>query len=364
MKARSALIFAGGIVLFSFSSAQDFTIGYSKVSGMAGAGLALRHEGTGAYPRNPAGLAFMQKFRLTNLDFGYVLDGIKLKEVGDFLKSFDKGGVDPSDLAELARKFGDDETNFGLNARLGAGSSGVNVGLEGNALVRTTPNQQLQQWVKAGSDPNNVVPGMRLDGHGYGYSSINLGYGRPITTKDGTNMAAGIQARIVKSYYAHHFVDQGQIVNGGSTRATEMGSSDVLNKTGLGIDLGWYMETLGPKKVELAAVLVNIIKPNVGFEGTAPDSLSNTTIDPFERSINLGIGYTLEKGQVLAADVINIGTRNSDVRMGIDVPIGSRYGVRAGYSGRGHFTAGFTVLGVSVTFGTTNQFQAGTFFRF
>ena len=331
---------------------------------MAGAGLALRHEGTGAYPRNPAGLAYMQDFRLTNLDFGYVLDGIKFSEVGDFLGSFSKGGLKPGDLAELARNFGDDTTNFGLSARLGAGSSGVNVGFEGNAIVRTTPNSQLQQWVNAGSDPANPVAGMRLDGHGYGYSSINVGYGRPVTTKDGTNMALGVQGRFVRSYYSHHFVNQNQVVNGGSTRAVEMGADDVRSRSGFGMDIGWYMETLGDKKVEFAAVLTNVIKPNVGFEGTEPDSLAPTTIDPFGRSINLGVGFTGERGQIVAADVINIGTRNADVRIGADYPFSKQFGVRAGYSGRGRFTAGFTAFGISVAFGTTNQFQAGTFFRF
>lgn len=357
-------VFLTGFSLVAVTQAQDFTIGYSKVSGMAGAGLALRHEGTGAYPRNPAGLAYMQKFRLTNLDFGYVLDGIKFSEVGDFLDSFDKGGLNPDDLSTIAKSFGDEETNFGLNARLGAGSSGVNVGIEGNALVRTTPNAALQQWVKSGANPANPVPGMRLDGHGYGYSSINVGYGRPVTTKDGTNMAVGAQARILRTYYTHHFATQNQIINGGSTRASEMGNDDVLSKTGVGIDLGWYMETLGDHKVELAAVFANLIKPNVGFDGTEPGTLAQTTIDPFERSLNLGVGYTAEQGTVFAADVINIGTRNSDVRFGADHPFSEKFGLRAGYSGRGGFTAGFTAFGVSLTWGTTNQFQAGTFFRF
>lgn len=344
--------------------AQDVTLGYSKVSGMAGAGLALRHEGTGAYPRNPAGLAYMQDFRLTNLDFGYVLDGIKFSKIGDFLHSFDKGGLDPSDLSQLARDFGGNRTNFGLNARIAAGSSGVNLGVEGNALVRTSPNAQLQQWVNSGADVNNPVPGMRLDGHGYGYSSINVGYGRPVRTKTGTEMAVGAQMRFVRSYYTHSYVSQNQIVNGGSTRATEMGNADVLSKSGFGMDVGWYMQSGEDKRVEYAAVLTNVIKPNVSFAGTEPDSLTPTTIDPFDRSINFGVGFTAEHGQVFAADLINVGTRNSDLRAGFDIPLSQQFGVRAGYSGRGGFTAGVTAFNISLTFGTTNQFQAGTFFRF
>lgn len=357
--ASAVLVSLGGAAL-----AQDLTLGYSKVSGMAGAGLALRHEGTGAYPRNPAGLAYMQSFRLTNLDLGYVLDGIRLSEVGDFLSTFDRGGLDPDKLGQFAKSFGDDQTNFGLNARMGAGANGVNVGFEGTALVRSSPNAALRQWVDSGADVNNPEPGMRLDGHGYGYTSINVGYGRPVPTKDGSNMAVGVQGRIVRSYYSHHFADQNQILNGGSTRASEMGADDVLSKNGFGLDLGWYMETTGDRKLELAAVLTNVIKPNVAFTGTEPDSLLPTEVDPFERSINLGAGYTFERGQIAAADIVGIGTRNADIRMGFDYPFSKQFGVRAGYSGRGKFTAGFTAFGVSLSFGTTNQFQAGTFFRF
>ncbi|MBS1713023.1 MAG: hypothetical protein JST30_01665 [Armatimonadetes bacterium] len=359
------LLLAGFAALAAAACAgPDFTLGYSKTSGMAGAGLALRYEGTGAYPTNPAGLAYMQKFRLTNLDVGYVLDGVNFREANDLIKNSSKGGISPDDLSQIAKDFGGHDASFGLNARIGAGSSGINVGFEGKALARTTPNAQLKQWADAGADVNNPVPGMRLDGHGYGYTSFNVGYGRPVTTKDGTAMAVGAQMRFLRSYYTHHFVDQNQILNGGSTAASEMGGDDVLSKTGVGVDLGWHMESKGDKRVEYAVVLTNLIKPNVGFEGTEPGSLTPTTIDPFERSINFGIGFTGEKGQVAALDVINVGTHYADVRMGVDVPLSQQFGARAGYSGRGGFTAGVTLFNVSLTFGTTNTFQAGTFFRF
>ncbi len=364
MKKRAIEIFAFSMAIAGPCFGQDLTLGYSKSSGMAGAGLALRYEGTGSYPRNPAVLAYMQKFRLTNLDFGYVLDGINFSDVGRYLDGFDKGGLDPTKLQNLAKQFGGNTPNFGLNARLGAGSSGINVGIEGNALVRTTPNSQLQQWVQAGSNPGSPVPGMRLDGHGFGYSSVNVGYGRPIPTKDGSDMAVGAQVRFIRSYYSHHFVTQDQIINGGSTRASEMGASDVLSKNGMAVDFGWHLALPTSHRVELAAVLNNVIKPNVGFEGTEPNSINQTTIDPFERSINFGVGFTGDRGQVFAADLLGLGSHNTDFRFGIDLPLSQNSGVRAGYSTLGKFTAGVTLSGISLTFGTTNQFQAGTFFRF
>jgi len=354
----------GILALGTCAFAQDFTIGYSKVSGMAGAGLALRHEGTGGYPVNPAGLAYMQQFRLTNLDLGYVLDGISFGDLNDFLGTASHGGLNPKDLSELARNFGSHNVSYGLNGRLGLGANGVNVGVTGDALVRTTPNPQLQQWVNAGSDPNNPVAGMRLDGHGFGYHSVHFGYGRPIPTKDGSEMAVGAQVSFVRSYYTHHFVTQNQIINGGSTRAVEMGNDDVMSKNGVGLDLGWYMQVGQDKRFEFAAVMANALKPDIGFDGTESNSLTPTRIDPFERSLNLGVGFTAERGQIIAADVINIGNRNTDVRLGFDYPFSKQFGARAGYSGRGGFTAGVTLIGVSITFGSTNQFQAGTFFRF
>ncbi|MBS1724190.1 MAG: conjugal transfer protein TraF [Armatimonadetes bacterium] len=351
-------VFAGVI-----ARADDVTLGTNRSSGMAGAGLALRGRGDGGYPRNPAMLAYMQKFRLTNLDFGWRADGMSLSDLGDRVSGISKGGLKPEDLGQLARDFGDRPVEFGLSGRVGLGTSGLNFGVDGDALGMTRPNAELQQWAKNGADVNNPDPNMRLDGYGYGFYALDFGYGRPLTTREGTDMAAGVQVRFIKSYYAHHFVDANQIVNGGSTRGGDMGAEDVLSKNGVAVDLGWHMTVGKENPFEFAAVVNNVVEPDVRFDATTPTGASDTVF-PFRRSLSLGTGWNLKGGGAAALDVVDIGTGYSELRTGVDVPIGQHFGAAAGYGSRGGFTAAVSAYGVTLTLGSTNGFRAGTFFRF
>lgn len=343
--------------------ADDLTLGANRSSGMAGAGLALRRWGGGSSPRNPAVLAWQQKFRLNNLDFGYRTKGMNLSELNDRLKGADSGGLDPDELASIAREFGDRETEFGLNGRIGLGVSGFNFGLDGSALATTLPNEQLKTWVGSGGDLNNPVPGMRLDGYGYGFYQFNFGYGGPVTVRDGEEMGVGAQVRLVKSYYSHHFADQNQIVGGGSTRAIEMGADDVLTENGVAVDIGWSMATGPGKNLELALVINNLAEPKVAFDGTSPTGGAREFM-PFKRSVSLGTGYTFGRGIVAAMDAVELGSGHAEFRAGVDVPLGRAFGLAAGYGSRGGWTGAVSLFGVTLTIGPTNGFRAGTFFRF
>ncbi len=343
--------------------ADDVTLGTNRSSGMAGAGLALRMHGDGSYPRNPAILAYMQRFRLTNLDLGYRTEGLSFGELQDRLSGTSNGGLNKDDLSQLAKTFGDRPTEYGLNGRIGLGTSGFNFGIDGNALATTRPNAELQNWVKGGADVNNPDPNMRLDGYGYGYYAFDLGYGRPIPTKSGQDMAIGTQVRIIKSYYSHHFVDANQIINGGSTRGPEMGSEDVVSQDGVGVDLGWYAVVDDQHRFEVAAVVNNLIQPNVSFNGVTPTGATEEVF-PFKRSLSLGTGYNFDHGAVGALDYVGIGSDSAELRTGVDVPLGKNLAAAAGYGSRGGFTAAVTFYGVTLTLGSTNGFRAGTFFRF
>ncbi len=348
--------------------ADDVQVGATKSAGMASAGLALRSNKGGGDPRNPAMYAFSQRFRVTDLNFGTHARGLSLRRGGELLGKLSDGGLDTDKLVEIAREFGDDRVSFGSRVSLGLASSGFNLGLEGLGMVDSVPNAALRQWVRNGADLNAPDPAMRLDGYGYAHGFVSVGYGRTLPARDGSEMAVGVDVKFVEAYYSHHRVDAAQIVSGTATNtgAPEMLGEDVLKRRGVAADFGWYMATGPEKRLEVAAVIRNLARPDTGFTGTLPgsDAPNRTDIEPFERSLAVGFGYTHKAGAQGAFDVVGIGGRRAEVRLGVDVPFGRLFSARAGYGSRGGLTAGLSVAGITLSVGTANAFQAGTFFRF
>ena len=89
--------------LAALASASDFAFGTTRAAGMGNAGLAFRGNLASSRPANPAQLAWQQRFRFSDLSFGYFSDGVDLGDASDFVSSIDKGAFDADSIVRLAR---------------------------------------------------------------------------------------------------------------------------------------------------------------------------------------------------------------------------------------------------------------------
>jgi hypothetical protein len=345
------------------AQATDFALGTTRSAGMGNAGLALRGASFDMRPRNPALFAYQQSFRLSDLSFGQFLFGANTSQFGRFFGGLDNGGLDYNDLVDLAQDFGDEKVDAGLTAGFAAGGGGFNLALDANALVTTRPNEELQQWVDQGSNEQAPVPGMRLDGYGYAQGQLAIGYGRFMDFGVPGQTAVGVNVRMVRAYYTHHRITDQNVGNGNATEAPELGGREFLERNGVGVDLGMYHQN---GQVSYAFVVQNLVQPAVGFSAITPgsDLAPRSGIDPNQRSFNFGVALQQREDLVLAADLVNLGTGQTDLRFGADLMFNRTFGARAGYSTRDGWTVGGTVGGFHLALGSANNLRAGYFFRF
>ncbi|MBX3095610.1 MAG: conjugal transfer protein TraF [Fimbriimonadaceae bacterium] len=345
--------------------AQDFALGTTRSAGMGNAGLALRGTSFDMRPRNPALYAYQNSFRVSDFSFGQFTDGANFGDFGRFFGGLGSGGLDYNDLVNIARDFGDDKVDVGATLGFAAGGNGFNFAVDANALVTTRPNAQLQQWVNAGSDENNTVAGMRLDGYGYGQAQIALGYGRFVNTGVEGHTAVGANVRFIQAYYTHHRINENNVgnPNGPDTGAPELNGSDYLRRNGVAVDLGVHHQN---GQLAYAMVIQNLVAPAVGFSAITPGSDLNgrSGIDPNARSVSFGMALQQREDLAFAADVVNIGNGQTEFRFGGDLMFNRSFGARAGYSTRDGWTVGGTVGGFNLALGSANAIRAGYFFRF
>ncbi len=359
--------------LAASASASDFALGTTRAAGMGNAGLAFRGNLASSRPANPALLAWQQRFRFSDLSFGYFADGVDLGDASDFVSSIDKGAFDADSIVRLARQFGDSKTDIGGTLGLGFTASGFHFGAEGVALVTTRPNDALQRWVRAGSNLTAPEAGMQLDAYGVGQSELQFGYGRVISSGPNGEMAVGLMGRFVTTYYSHHIANEAQITSGNAinTAAPEMAGSDFLKKEGFALDLGMHT-TFGPgQRCQGALVINNLVSPDVSFQAFQPDQ--GATIDPgdgfsridaYRRTMSLGVAWQERETMGLAADLVGIGSGRTEGRFGADWQLARGFGARAGYSTLDGWTVGASLGGFNLAVGSANRLMAGTFFRF
>ena len=365
---RSAAILALSLALAPNVLAGNLSIGASKASAMAGAGLALAGYGDGSNYENPAMLAYDKGFKFYNFDLGLVLSGISLNNLTNSLSGINKGGLSSANLIKLAQEYGSNRVALGALGRIGASFDGLGIGISGSALITTIPNSQLQQWASSGANLNAPVNGMQLDGYGYGYESLNVGYGHTLPAGKASSQSLGVVVHFLQTYYSHQIANESQIVNANgqnlTTPAPEMNGKSALSTKGVGFDLGWHYATGPDQRLQLAAVVNNLIQPKVGYLGTLPNNVTGvTSINPFARSLSFGSGYELKKGAVIALDWVNVGSNFSEVRAGGMIPVGPlRFS--GGYGSLTGFTVGIGYGSFNFTYGATDGFRAGTFFRF
>jgi hypothetical protein len=362
-RGASALLLLLGAA--TFLHAQTAVQVGSRRAGMAGAGLALPDDVLQTGRVNPAAFAYARAFRLGIPTIGYQALGLSLRQIRDEIDSIGAGGFDPEGLADFARRFGDEEKRFGVNGSLAAAGAGLGFGFGGEVSVTTIPNEPLQAWVAAGAE--GIPPEeSRLDGFGYGYGSLDLGYGQSHALESG-ELAVGVRVRAIQTYFSHHFSDREQIQAGtGSARAPELAAedTDVLSRRGLGADLGALFTPAATPDVHYAFVAENALRPRVGFDGTDP--LGNPLrVDPFQTAFSGGVSWRAEN-VVYVADIVDMGNRagRSALQFGAEYRVTPQFALRAGYSSRDRMAVGLSFAGIEVAVSRETPLLISTGLRF
>ena len=345
----------------------EYELGGRRASGMGGAGLAAKHDAIYRGFRNPAAYGLSNKFRFLTPAVGYHMSGTSFSELRNRLGSASSGGLDFDTLGEFARTFGDERVRFGAVGDGGLNFSGLHIGASGFATVMTVPNAALQAWVAGGSDPLALVGTERLDGYGLGMQSYDVAYGKPMASQGGRESSIGARARIVRSYYSHHFADSTVIDpagSGASTPAAEMGGANVLSQTGVALDVGYLTDLDESGSLSGAIVVNNLIEPSVGVAATLQGG-GFSQVHAFKRTYNAGIALQPSKELLYAVDFIDLGNNAgaTELRFGAEFMASGAFGFRAGYAGRTGWTVGATLLGFQIStskelpLGLTTQFR-------
>jgi hypothetical protein len=330
----------------------DWVIGSGRFNGMGRAGLALPGDYLYSGKLNPAmyGLA-PSNFRFQVPRFSFRIDGVGISDLQDFLGGVDGGGIDENKMSEIARKLGDENFEFGAGTGLGIFFNGLALDFEGDALVAGLPNQPLQTWVNSGSQ--GAVPGgARLDAYGLGGYQVGIGYGRRLNSPGTMDVSIGARAKIVKSYYSHRFADANSIQNNtAGALAPEMGGADTLSENGFGLDVGVVASASKDRGFFVGGTVENLLVPKTTFDATTPN-LSTSTIRPYARTFNMGVGYVTPGQYVIAADFIDAfnGAGAQELRVGSEWILGG-FALRGGYESRSGFTIGAGFGGFNLAFG-------------
>lgn len=352
--------------------ADDLQFGGSRAAGMGGAGLALPVDVVQQGILNPALFGLGPRgFRFKIPMLGFEARGTTWGEVRDEIDRFGGGGdFDLEDISDIAIDFGDRRKEFGVRAGLGLYANGFSLDLQAQALGTTIPNAPLRAFVDSGS--GNLIDlqgtGARLDGYGYGYGSLSAAYGRTVPNVRRGRLALGGRVKLVRALYTHYFADEEDIIQQQeAARGAEMGDEDVLDKTGVGLDFGLLYSPQGEHDVHFGLVVENLLEPNVGFRSTRPDgTFRGDRVNPFQRMLNVGVGYQAPKGGLLAADLVDIGNNNGRgaLRVGGEMPVGRNFAIRAGYDTRTAFTIGVGFGPFNISYGARSPFTLTTALRF
>jgi len=354
------------------SAQADVIFGGSRRAAMGGAGLALPIDFSQSTRYNPALLGFGGRgVDFTFPQLGYRANGIDLGDIQDYLGDIGSGGLDVGRLNEFARRFGRRTSEFGVNGNAGISFGGFSFGGDGEAAVTMKPNAPLRAYNGSGNVPANA----QLDAYGFGYYSLNAGYGGKVRVPNG-RLALGGTVKSVTGYYAHKIAGN---INGNTAPvngADISGGSDTIRKSGVGFDLGAVYSTEAMPNVYYGAVIENLVRPNVKFNrqldgdnnlggpGTAPVIANG--VDPFKTVTSVGVGAMLGRNILVAADLYDIGNNagRSEFRSGVEFQVARGFALSAGYNSRSAISVGVSVFGFSVTLAGRQPLTVGAAVRF
>lgn len=362
------------IIALAAGAPADWKFGGSRTAGLS-AGLALPFNVESSGLSNPALYGLREKnFRFSWPSLGYRARGISLQDVRDEAGSIGDGGLDVNDLGGFARRFGDRTKEFGLNGDLGFSFGGVAFELLAQGQATTVPNADLQAWSQSGNDDVGLLidsdpqfNNAQLDGYGFGFYSFNVAYGSVVQVPGPDRLALGARMKVVRAYYTHDIVNAAQIAGGNpGFSAPEMGSRDVLSKSGVGLDLGALYSTGKNRNVHFAFTVDNAVVPRVSFQGTLTDLVTGRTFGAFPTMFNAGVGYVPTDRLLLAADYIDIGNRDGrqELRIGAEAQLIRGFALRMGLNTRSNATVGVSLFGFNLAYSQALPLQIGSVFRF
>lgn len=338
------------------AEATDVRFGGARTFGLAGTGIALPVDQYETHYVNPAllGLA-SRRFHFGVPFVGYHTQRISLGQVNDLIGDASKGSVSNDEVLKLARKYGNNTKEFGVNVGFGFTFDGFAFSGRGESLVRSVPNAPLRNFLASGDDDYNNTPiESRLDAYGLGYYEGDLGYGHAFRLKKGDMVSVGANVRAVTAYYAHKVADGQAIAQDGDVRnGSEITSDDdFIQRSGVGVDFGGLASFHQLPDTYFGFSVRNAVEPNISFVRTRPDTdfPLQRNLRPFKRQIGVGASV-VKKNFLVAADLVDLGN-NAGVtgfRFGAEYALNKYFAVRAGYDSRSRFAAGLNLGGVNAS---------------
>lgn len=359
----------------------DYTFGSdARAFAMGGAGLAVTRNQS-AYERryNPASLAFTPKgFAFYSPSFSFRADGaISTTKAYSYLFS----GAELSETTDLVRRFGEEDSVFGLNSNIGFRVGSFELQIEGVGKSRILPNASLANWAKAGANLNTVPSDAQADVLAAGYLTLpSIAYAIKLPARPnaedpnkGYDTAVGLRLRVLQTFYTRYFLNQTAVLgNIDPIRAPELGGNDYLKDTGVAADVGFLFRPRAGKGVSAALVINNLVKPNSKFEAVNVGLAqyqgrvgNNEEFNLLQTTVSGGAAYETG-GLTVAADLMDISsaTRPVDLRFGAEQQIGKSIALRAGYSSNTGVTGGFGLFGFNFAFGERLPLEVNKSIRF
>lgn len=347
-------------IVLSFSAlalparAQDLIYGGdARAYSMGGAGLALMH-GSSSRP-NPASLAFETKTAqptFPTLGFRSTA-GVSKDTSGGFLVN----GLKNSDATALARDFGGQDSEFGVNGALGFRYANFEIGASAIGVGRLQPNPSLQLWVNTGQRNFNALPAdAKGDIYAAGYYNIpSVAYGQaiPVPGIATHQVGVGIRVKAMTGVYTHYIADQRALLGlDPSKLAPEMNGEKTLTKKGIGADLGVLIAPKRGVGFSGAVVIANAIHPNFSFDGTDRDG-NSTRVNLLKTTVGAGVGYQSKFGTTVVADMVDLTgeTGTAQFRAGIEQRIWGQIYLRGGYNSVTGTTYGASAYGLDIAIG-------------
>lgn len=329
----------------------DISFSGSPSAGMGGAGLAVIRRPTALAFQNPAMAAYIARpSGAGSVDFSS--RGAGVQSLLDDLNIGQGSAADIGTTATLLRTYARQDTQLQITGDLGVIANGVVVSVGGIVDARLLPNEPLRIWARTDGNPNNIPANARADLIAISAISLpDVAAAIRLPAEQG-DLAMGVRLRNLKFYYTHYVADKARLQEGGSaTRAPELQGRDYIERSALGVDLGFLWQPTADKTYTLALVVENFVEPNIRFQATNRDG-QVFNFKPLKRTYNAAVAFDLETGSLIAIDFIDVGNNagKGEIRLGYEQRLARGFALRAGYASKTGWTAGLGIGGFNVAY--------------